>query len=739
MKNQFLKSSELQCASRILAQVAAILALSSCIGSSAKVPNTSKTFLSLNDSAPTSATLSFQAAIANLTYLPPITISQGGTYTGNYRSPDRNTPAININTTAPVIIENCNLTGPGDLIRAVGNVDVIIRGCNGYGIPVANGEPGRFANFASAKRAWVLNNYFELVAEGASIYQFSGDGSPSQSIRILNNVGRNMTNQGFGTFIGLNQVHNVPNIEIAWNQLINEPNKGSQGDSLNVYNSSGTSSSPINIHDNYVQGSYPDVVTGSDFTGTGMTTDGSGDGDFTKLTAFVDAHHNTFVSNCNAAMNNSSSHDVHFHDNRMVTSSVLPDGTKLNSTWAATAIFNGYSVPANWMYNNVTDHNVIGYVRADGNRADYSPGACAGCVNNTFLPNPITSNTEKNEWSLFNQKLIEGGIRVGSNEHFNRGNQAAGNGINPFWPTTVVVAPVPSSVPIPAPSSMPTYTPAAPASISGIVLINAGANLPQPLSGVAGSSATLSDGAIIDLTKTGNALNVRADCVTCESVLFELDQGAISHIENVAPYALASDTGGIYNSWTPTLGNHVLKITPYSGTAAGGNPGNSTVLQFSVVRNVITPPLPAPQPGSVPPSGAIRLVSKTSGKCADVYGDSRANGGNMVQWSCNSQSNQLFTFLPAGNGLYQIKVKSSGKCLDVWNASASTGAVVNQYDCSGPSHLNQLFSIGTNSSGNKTLIAAHSKKCIDVGSSSLNGEKIQQVDCALPSQRGWSF
>ncbi|MBC7690780.1 MAG: hypothetical protein H7222_03355 [Methylotenera sp.] len=112
------------------------------------------------------------------------------------------------------------------------------------------------------------------------------------------------------------------------------------------------------------------------------------------MTAFVDAHHNTFVSTCNAAMNNSSSHDVNFHDNRMVTSSFLPDGT----------------------------------------RVDNSPGACTGCVNNTFLPSPITSATEKNEWILWPQKVAGNGIWVGTTGSFNNDTQAAPLGINPFWP-----------------------------------------------------------------------------------------------------------------------------------------------------------------------------------------------------------------------------------------------------------------------------------------------------------------
>jgi hypothetical protein len=46
----------------------------------------------------------------------PITITQGGTYSGNLKSTNPNTAAVTISTTAPVIVENSYVTGPADLI-----------------------------------------------------------------------------------------------------------------------------------------------------------------------------------------------------------------------------------------------------------------------------------------------------------------------------------------------------------------------------------------------------------------------------------------------------------------------------------------------------------------------------------------------------------------------------------------------------------------------------------------------
>src|SRR6185436_7803111 len=48
----------------------------------------------------------------------------------------------------------------------------------------------------------------------------------------------------------------ISSVEIAWNQVINEPGNSRVEDTISVYKSSGTSASPIQIHDNYLQGAY---------------------------------------------------------------------------------------------------------------------------------------------------------------------------------------------------------------------------------------------------------------------------------------------------------------------------------------------------------------------------------------------------------------------------------------------------------------------------------------------------
>ncbi|HEX8428038.1 Ig-like domain-containing protein [Hymenobacter sp.] len=367
-----------------------------------------------------------RAQAPNVSYTGPITITQGGVYTGNYQSLDSNVPCIRIETTDPVILEGCVLSGAGDLVRvATEGADVTVRQCRGYGLqPSVNGQArGRFLDIPFARRLTIEHNYFEHTS-GIVVYRWRGNGAPNQTLTVRYNQASNIdgrwrNNQGStrSSFLLLNTVQQLANVDISYNQVINEANQSLVEDNINFYNTSGTPQSPLQVHDNYVQGAYPFPATGASFTGTGLTTDGDG---LVLATAasFIEAHHNQFVSTCNAAMNIAAGHDIYFHDNRMVTSGLLPDGSRLNATYAATAVFNYYQAPSSIFFNNRIEQNTIGYVRWGANnpftdRQDLSPGACSTCTGNTHLPNPITLQSEQNEWTLWQQKLQANNVIVG--------------------------------------------------------------------------------------------------------------------------------------------------------------------------------------------------------------------------------------------------------------------------------------------------------------------------------------
>ncbi|GAA3926441.1 hypothetical protein [Hymenobacter algoricola] len=353
-----------------------------------------------------------------------LVIRHGGTYTGTFTSDDSDTPCIRIETTEPVVLNRCVLRGPGNLIEATrGGANLTISHCRGYGLPPTADQryPGRFAQINQATAVRIEHNYLEHVS-GIAVYLWAGDGTPAQTLRVVGNQARNMDgryrNGGgtFANFLGLIGVRSLANMEVAWNEVINEPNQSLVEDNINFYNSGGTKVSPAKLHDNYIQGAYPFPATSAAYSGSGITLDGDG-GSALTTTAFVEGYGNQIVSTC-AALNIAAGHDNHFYNNRMVTSGYLPDGTKLVANYAAAGLWNQYKKPPTVFYNNHFRNNTIGFVHWGGttpypNRQDLSPGACPACTGTTHLPNPVTLQTEQHEWQLWQQKLRQANRHVG--------------------------------------------------------------------------------------------------------------------------------------------------------------------------------------------------------------------------------------------------------------------------------------------------------------------------------------
>lgn len=103
----------------------------------------------------------------------------------------------------------------------------------------------------------------------------------------------------------------------------------------------------------------------------------------------------------------------------------------------------------------------------------------------------------------------------------------------------------------------------------------------------------------IDLSTTGHQLNIRANTSseTVDWVVFELDGNDNLRTEGMAPYALAGDTEGDYFDWTPSIGTHTLKATPYN---SWGDAGTPLTITFTVVEQAQPEPQPQPQPQPVP-------------------------------------------------------------------------------------------------------------------------------------------
>ncbi|MGI4834044.1 MAG: Ig-like domain-containing protein [Janthinobacterium lividum] len=357
-------------------------------------------------------------------------ITKGGTYTGNYQSLSSNVPCILVNTNQPVVLDGCNLSGAGHLIQSGSGANLTVRNCTGVALtPSAdNTPPGHFLDTYQSQNLVVEHNTLNgTTGIIVNRWQNTGTGGTlTVRYNVANNIDgrwRNGTSnggEGFtrSSFLQLNTVQSLAGSDIAFNQVLNTPDQSRVEDNINFYNSSGTANSPLHVHDNFVRGGYPIPATATGFTGSGLTTDGDANTSATA-SAYLEADHNQFVSVGNAAMNIAAGHDIYYHDNRLVSSGLLPNGQRFLSSFTGIGVFNYYQQLASVFFNQRVENNTIGYVRWGGNdpypdRQDLAPNACAPCAATTIhLPNPITLDTENQEWLSWLAKVQQNNVTLG--------------------------------------------------------------------------------------------------------------------------------------------------------------------------------------------------------------------------------------------------------------------------------------------------------------------------------------
>jgi hypothetical protein len=368
------------------------------------------------------------------TYSGPKTITTGGTYTGNWESNDPKVPAVKVLTQKAVTIENCNIRSKGTLIDAGSSSNLTVKNCSGYALnpDVAGMYPGRFLRADDFKNIVVENNYMEGTS-GIWLHRYTGSGSADNSLKIRYNKAKNIDGRksdgagGFRTgntdndfyrvqFLQLDNVREAPGVEIAWNEIINEPYKSRVEDVISIYRSAGRQADTLNIYDNYIQGAYPAQPTSQLFKGGGIMLGDSGGEDLSTVPAWVRAYNNQVVSSANHGLAISAGHDMHLYNNRMVSSGELPDGTRMYAPDAVGAYVWDYQGPhPATFYNDKATGNTAGWEQDDSSRSDYwFPGTdCADCSGNASIPGDITRAMEQQEYSDWQSKLSANAIKLG--------------------------------------------------------------------------------------------------------------------------------------------------------------------------------------------------------------------------------------------------------------------------------------------------------------------------------------
>jgi hypothetical protein len=362
----------------------------------------------------------------------PLVITRGGTYSGTWSSDDGSVPVVVIKTAEPVVIENSTLRGRGHLIVSTArHADITIRNVRGFGMGVAGvnaagQSPGRFASIERFDRVVIENCLLEATA-GIYLLDYLGDRTPPRTVRIVRNRAKNIDGRksdGNGgllpdehelvQFVQLDKVRHVPGIEIAWNEVINEPGNSAVEDNISIYLSSGTRESPIHIHDNFIRGAYPlDAARASEYSGGGiMLGDGVGQTPADDP-SFVLASDNQVLDTVNYGIAISAGHDNSIVRNRVISTGLLPDGQHIAAQNTGAYIWDSYKAGKQHFFNNSGQQNLIGWIKADGDRNDWWTPDAAVWAHNLNWPEPIAADVYAQEWRRWQAKLASQRVTVG--------------------------------------------------------------------------------------------------------------------------------------------------------------------------------------------------------------------------------------------------------------------------------------------------------------------------------------
>ncbi len=560
-----------------------------------------------------SATATVASSIGNIQWSGPINITQGGTYSGNWKSTNPNTAAVTISTTAPVTIDNSYVTGPADLIDdPIHSNNLTVKNVIGIGVnPNVTGQSyGVFVDAQNSVLLDVENCYFENVRYGVFLRGYAGNRNGSQTITILNNRGRNIlgveSNGNNGTLAGetnwqwahaiqLVSAYSVPGIKIAWNEIVNYPSQSLVNENINMFDSGGTSSSPALIHDNYVQGAYAYNPAVDSYNGGGLITDGSASDTVQTASAFNNMYNNQVVGTVNQGVEIGTGHDNVAYNNRAISAGLLPNGTKIPAQNVGLMLYDIYGNIANGsMYNNNMYNNTVGWMcwalrcAWDGYRGDeWFPINNSYYYTNQSIPaNPITLAMESAEYQTWLEKISSNGMVVGpeASSSVSTGSGSASGSGSGSGSSSVI-------------STTAWYS-----------IMNTG--------------STLCLGSASGSTTAGAALQQNT-CGTSQSQQWQFQPAAdsgyyqlVNRSASSAANKLAWDvTGG---AWQTADGAAIQLYTSNVET-------NEEWLPVSVGN------------------GAYQFVVKNSGKCLDVPGASSAVLLQMQQYTCNGTGAESFT------------------------------------------------------------------------------------------------
>jgi hypothetical protein len=240
-----------------------------------------------------------------------LTITSGGTYTGNFSS-------IKVRTTNTVIIEDSIINNPsGPAIDSIGSVNLVVRRTL-----AKSGNSDWFVHCDGFSNVVIQNNSTISKTDGVLLE----NGVNGASAKVLQNTFTDIVGPyEHGNAVMLASSHNIGYAEIGYNRIINAKGISQTEDNINIYDTTGNSTYPIWIHDNLVWGAYPPNPTSSDFSGGGIIADYKAN--------FVKMERNVVLNTTNYGMQIAAGHDNSMVNNTVVMDELLPATNVGYSLW----------------------------------------------------------------------------------------------------------------------------------------------------------------------------------------------------------------------------------------------------------------------------------------------------------------------------------------------------------------------------------------------------------------------
>jgi len=200
------------------------------------------------------------------------------------------------------------------------------------------------------------------------------------------------------------------------------------------------------------------------------------------------------------------------------------------------------------------------------------------------------------------------------------------------------------------------------------------------------------------------------------------------HIANAAGTNLsgsvaAPDTGG-WQTWAAATATVTLPAGVQTLTVDQDNGGwNVHNLAFSTTSTVINT------------SAWYEVVNTNSGLCVGNAGAGTANGTAVQQLTCTGATSQLWQFVPAITGYYEVLNDNAQSEGESWNITGGVGAtasgdLLQTWNYGGSGNTNALFAANLQTSGNYTFTVDNDGLCLDVPSASTaSGVQLQQYTC----------